>query len=718
VPDAVGMTAADIARLAGVTRATVSNWRRRHPDFPLPRGGTEASPAYDREEVEAWLAARGVLPELPLGERLWRRVADIAGGADLDAVTWAVAAAQADARSCSLQAPPARFMVADSGRKWEDLARDLAGAAAKCGWQDIVTALIGKYIEETGRSSLATPSPVADLMTRLGEIRGKTVLDPACGTGELLVSAAGYGAARVLGQDTDASLTRLAQLRLEEFFQAVKVEVKAGDSLHDDQFASVQADVVLCHPPFGNRNWGHDELAYDPRWQFGTPPRAESELAWVQHAVARLLPGGRAVMLMPPAAASRPSGRRIRAEMLRRGTIRAVASLPAGAVYPRHVAVHLWVLERPAAESHPDPRMLFIDTAADMVETGDVKRPSARWEQACRTVVEAWDSFTADGGTREPGTWRAVPVIDLLDEEVDLSPSRHVGVPQVPQSPAEIAEAVRAARTNLRDALAVLGEALPGDGWTPRHRQDRWRDVSMADLARSGAIAVHRASSAAPADDALVDDLDPDDGWPVLTLGAVLRGNPPTEAEPGGGGEPGWIKIRAGDVILPAMAASPVRARVAEGEDEEAILGRNLHLIRPDPGRIDPWFLSGFLTSTGNIQQASYGSTVTRIDVRRLTVPLLPLQEQQRYGRAFRELHEFGMTSQQLTRLVEKATTILRRGLAEGLLCPPEPARGRDRETGPHDGAAPLVNGAGDGAAQVTGRNSGRGRALIFAKRY
>ena len=56
------LTAAEISRLAGVTRATVSNWRRRHPDFPQPSGGTEASPSYDRGQIEAWLDARGRLP--------------------------------------------------------------------------------------------------------------------------------------------------------------------------------------------------------------------------------------------------------------------------------------------------------------------------------------------------------------------------------------------------------------------------------------------------------------------------------------------------------------------------------------------------------------------------------------------------------------------------------------------------------------------------------
>src|SRR3954467_426407 len=57
------VTAADISRLAGVTRATVSNWRRRHADFPAPAGGTDTSPAYDLDAVRAWLATRSQLPE-------------------------------------------------------------------------------------------------------------------------------------------------------------------------------------------------------------------------------------------------------------------------------------------------------------------------------------------------------------------------------------------------------------------------------------------------------------------------------------------------------------------------------------------------------------------------------------------------------------------------------------------------------------------------------
>ncbi len=47
---------ADIARLAGQSRATVGNWKSRNPeDFPPERGRGLRGPLYDRAEVTAWL---------------------------------------------------------------------------------------------------------------------------------------------------------------------------------------------------------------------------------------------------------------------------------------------------------------------------------------------------------------------------------------------------------------------------------------------------------------------------------------------------------------------------------------------------------------------------------------------------------------------------------------------------------------------------------------
>ena len=58
-PTTSTVASADIARLAGVGRAAVSNWRRRFADFPSPVGGTAASPLYRLADVEGWLRTHG-----------------------------------------------------------------------------------------------------------------------------------------------------------------------------------------------------------------------------------------------------------------------------------------------------------------------------------------------------------------------------------------------------------------------------------------------------------------------------------------------------------------------------------------------------------------------------------------------------------------------------------------------------------------------------------
>jgi type I restriction enzyme M protein len=52
------LTLTEIARLAGVNRSAVANWRDRHADFPKPISAPASGPLYDRAEIKAWLATK------------------------------------------------------------------------------------------------------------------------------------------------------------------------------------------------------------------------------------------------------------------------------------------------------------------------------------------------------------------------------------------------------------------------------------------------------------------------------------------------------------------------------------------------------------------------------------------------------------------------------------------------------------------------------------
>lgn len=270
-------------------RAAVSNWRKRHADFPQPTGGTTTSPAFRLSAVEAWLAAHDRLPEPTGADRLWHALRH--GSADPDGELPALARVLLAPRRtrAEVQRYAAVLAVAD----------EIGVGAA-------LAALADRFAEVRGRrGAVATSAQVADLMCELGQVAGRTVLDPACRGGALAAAAVAHGAAAVSGQDADADHVTITQARLHG--APVPAQVRTG-GLRADAYPELRADVVLADPP-GGGNWGHDELAEDPRWAYGLPPRGEGELAWAQHALARLRPGGTAVLLLPPGVAQRPGVR-------------------------------------------------------------------------------------------------------------------------------------------------------------------------------------------------------------------------------------------------------------------------------------------------------------------------------------------------------------------------------------------------------------------------
>ncbi|EFH30686.1 predicted protein [Streptomyces pristinaespiralis ATCC 25486] len=527
-PPSAQVTAAEISRIAGVTRATVSNWRRRHEDFPTPSGGTESSPLYDLEAVRAWLESRGQTSAATPAEELRTRLRLHPAGSGVAArlLPLVLAVARPAKGATALRDLPDAELVAGAGAAVADIADSVPGsdeirygaddtgalrALLRCVDEEGATAALDVLAERELEDSAAsgtylTPEPLSDLMARLlpSSPPPSVVLDPACGSGSLLAAAARHGAKGLYGQDSVPVQARRAAVRLRlDQAGAGEVGVRIGDSLRADAFPDLTADAVLSNPPYGVRDWGHEELAYDARWAFGLPARAESELAWVQHALAHLPPGGHAVLLLPPATAARPSGRRVRGELIRSGALRAVAALPAGAAAPLHIGLHIWVLQRPQQGAVDRTSVLFVDTASSREETSppDAPRPRRKrealdWQEVSGKVLRHWDAFRArpESFTDEPGVARAVPVVELLDELVDVTPSRHVRATSTDIDPAEVA---RRAQDHLKDlgrrAAALADTAVrgpwPGAGTARRE----WRTAAVSDLARGGALEILRA---------------------------------------------------------------------------------------------------------------------------------------------------------------------------------------------------------------------------------
>ncbi|PZT78149.1 N-6 DNA methylase [Streptomyces sp. AC1-42W] len=537
------VTAAEIARLAGVTRAAVSNWRRRYADFPAPATDSTSSPLFDLAEVRAWLDAQRKGQEMSAEVRLWQQLRTDHGD---DMIGGLTAVARLLARREEPGDAALRPLV-------DELAADRSPA-------ELLAGLTARFAESSGRAGsdgITSPHLVRAVRHFAGpDVPGRTVYDPACGTGSLLF-AFRPGARSLAGQELDPARARYAELRAEVTGPA-GVTVRAGDSLRADALPELRADLVVCEPPAGAADWGREELLLDPRWEFGVPSRAESELAWLQHCYRHTAPGGRVVVVMPASVAYRKAGRRIRAEIVRRGMLTEVVALPPGMAATHALPVHLWLLRRPAGP----------EDTADHVRMTDL-------------------SANAPDGPFEAADDQTAPVarIDLLDDTVDLSPAAYISARHT-----DFTAQYAATRAEIKERLERLLDTLlpPLLEGTAESFQER-ATVGLAELARAGLV--------------------------ETTEGAVVSTS----------------------------------------------------------DQLDTDYINGFLRGAANNRRSTSASGTFRLDTRGARIPQMAVEEQRRYGSAFRALTEFEQAVAQLARLSERTTTLARTGLTTGTLRPPAP---------------------------------------------
>lgn len=243
-----------------------------------------------------------------------------------------------------------------------------------------------------------------------------------------------------------------------------------------------------------------------------------------------------------------------------------------------------------------------------------------------------------------------IPVVDLLDENVDLTPGRH-GLDV--STDANGAAEARASRKRLAALVDSLRELLPAP-CEPVEPAGPLPVVAVSDLIRTGRLELLGPVRVGDATSEPVVDL------PVLTRDDVLAGRPAS-----GGAEirpmPSVV-LRPGDVVVPVLASRATALVVGE----TVVLGPGLQALRADPSQIDPWFLAGHLCTSANERRASGSSATLRFDVRRARVPRIPLDEQAPHAALFRRLHEFDATIRAAAALSEVFVRRTADGLASG----------------------------------------------------
>jgi hypothetical protein len=595
------ITLTDLARLAGVGRNAVSNWRRREPDFPEPVDAAARRPRFSLDELERWAERHGRTLRVTGADRLWFAIAGAEPTAE--AALGAVAAAfkgvggregteggEDDTNGAGTESGAGAGPIAE---RLKELRRETPAA-------ELFEFFIERAREASGTGVPPGIAPLADIAAVVTEgTPAPAVHDPACDEGDLLAAIVRrVGHCRVLsGQDLSAARADIAGQRLRLLDEKAEVTARVADSL----LASLPAeryDLVVCDPPFNVKDWGYDRLPAgdDPRLAYGTPPRTEPELAWALHCVALLAPGGHAVVRMPAQVAHRRSGRRIRSELLRWGALRAVVDHP-------EAKAHIWILA-PRGET----TQLLVSNGEDF--------------------AEAWRSFTAvlNAPIATPDS-ATVPLMRLWDEDVDISPAVYLA--SAGGNAATLAESVG----RLSGRLAELaGQPLPRFGI---RAEESAPETSLGELERDGHLVIAPGGSmefwpeeaSAEAGGTESGGAGPDSGGGAD--GGVGSGS--TEGAAGGrvvGRVGGNVKC----VIVDPIGEPPVRI----GWRGEATEMQWTVACEPtvDLGWIAAVLAARLPTAT---KRTATGAKRRILSVK---IPRLPLEEQQRRGAAFARLEE------------------------------------------------------------------------------
>ena len=434
------LSAAAIARLAGVSRAAVTAWRNRSPDFPQPTGGTESRPTFDRAAVVAWLTVTGKASELATSGRTGTGTHLTEEEERLRLLR------EQELESSITNVTPAQL-----------LARSMAALLPRT-------------------TAIGTSEPVHSDADGDGNGNGEdvdlpVVLDPACGEATLLIAVGdrfGSGV-RLVGQDASAATASRAAHELRAAAHRVPYDIRIGDSLIEDRLDEYlgKAAAVVCDPPFAPAPWPWSELTHDQRWAFGTPGPRDGELAWVQHCYAYLRPRGVAVIAVSTTTCVSASGQAVRAALVRSGVLRDVVALPKGLGTTPDAESCLWVLRRSYGAPNYEPvRMVDLSRLGDITEA---PYEYAAWQQLFRTA--------------DPGTVRMIPRLELLDSDANLLPSRYVVAPVSADADA-FNEVIERLRTLYQD----LGRCLPR--FTAPASAHRPSYVTFAELERTGALSI------------------------------------------------------------------------------------------------------------------------------------------------------------------------------------------------------------------------------------
>ncbi|MDU9774499.1 type I restriction-modification system subunit M [Helicobacter pylori] len=274
--------------------------------------------------------------------------------------------------------------------------------------------LMRHFASESGKSKgqFYTPSEVSLLLSLLLGIdantrQDKSIYDPTCGSGSLLLKAsslAGKKGLTIYGQEKDISTTALCKMNMILHNSATADIAKGGSStLSNPLFIKngmLQTfDYVVANPPFSLKNWT-DGLSIDPkskqvindhfnRFEDGTPPEKNGDFAFLLHIIKSLKNTGKGAVILPHGVLFRGNAEaQIRKNLLLKGHIKGVIGLAPNLFYGTSIPACVIILDKENACARKG--VFVIDASKDFKKDGNKNRLR---DQDVQKMIDTFNAY-------------------------------------------------------------------------------------------------------------------------------------------------------------------------------------------------------------------------------------------------------------------------------------------------------------------------------------
>ena len=691
---ATTVSGAQVAGLADVTRAAVSQWRTRHGDFPAPVAGD--NDRFDLNDVIGWLDGRPIpassrapdeAADATYGDRVRRRLrpaerpdADLVfrsllalgpqfGGdaprSDYLYLLVCLAFLRVHDRDRWVQLTRAVPPSGDPGDARRLLRRVVAAADRSLGYPD----LLGRPDAPLARLRPLAFEPVRKVIelaaglrpSDFGRLRA-AFLQEVCGRGNAICTPASITrtmVALLAGQATHGYVmvydpfARFGELAAE--FVRGSAEKSALRVIIENPHPAELRVAGMWLAAAGART----ELAMDASPPPGgatflltNPPFGQhAEGEWLRRCVASLAADGRAAMLMPYGAGfdPGPQAHDVRRELVETGAVLAVVALP-----PRCSRAPPSASVSGCCDNRPD-----IAAPVQLVDARKLGRPSGDPSLRVR-VFDAADTATiastVAASESRPGFSVLADPDEIRAHGYSLHPPEYQDRTLAPTA----ADAARAELDALFEDLGSPSYAAGSDAGWPRHRLEDVCDIHAGVPHSSLKPAISRARTAREAVPVV---------HPRHLRDGLIRADDAPDAD---AAALETYRLEAGDVLWVRTGAMGQTAIVRRSESGWLPHTNLLRLRVTETAELNPAYLLAYLSQAAvqaRIQDRSVRSVTTSLSTATLgdlEIPLPPLADQQRILSALQSLDEQTAAIEQRLSAARAARTALARHLTDG----------------------------------------------------